>query len=73
MNLMEFLIKMENSLNCIEVKGEGNLDLLLGCLLYVKQMKQFLNSMIPPEKESEAEDGRQSDIGAVTSNDSNDK
>ena len=73
MNLMEFLNKMENSLNSIEVKGEDNINLLLGCLIAIKEARLALYSMIPPEKESEPQDGRQSDIGAVTSNDSNDK
>ena len=67
MSWLEFLTTMENSLNSIEVKGEDNLRLLLGCLDAVSRAKKSLMSINPmniEQKPTEAggeEDGRQSD------------
>lgn len=57
MELSEMLKKLKMSLNSIEVRGEANLDLLLGCIMATDKMIAMLN-----EQKEENEDGRQTDI-----------
>lgn len=52
--MKQFLNNLELTLNAIEVKGEQNLNRLLGCILAVKQAKQSLGN-----EETEGENGRQ--------------
>lgn len=33
---MEFLQRLLDSLNCLEVKGKDNLDILLGCIMAIE-------------------------------------
>lgn len=46
----EFLNNLLKSLNCIEVKGRDNLDVLLGCMIAIENAIEQLND---PQKEEE--------------------
>ena len=50
----QFLDNLILSLNSIEVKGEKNMDILLGCILAVKKLKA---EIVKPEEEKGEEDG----------------
>lgn len=39
------------SLNCLEVKGKHNLDILLGCILQLEKLREELNK--PEESNNE--------------------
>ena len=65
MDLSQYLIMLGNTLENIEVHGKANLERLLGCINQTELMqKRILGGET---------DGRQSDIGADTSNVSNTK
>mgnify|MGYP007133743655 CR=1 FL=1 len=49
----QFIDNLILSLNSIEVKGEDNLNVLLGCILAVKKLKAELNK---PKETGEDED-----------------
>ena len=53
----KFLDNLIASLNSLEVKGETNLNILLGCILAIKQARAALEA--PPETPTEegAENG----------------
>ena len=38
--MKEKIEQLIQTLNCIEVKGKENLDMLLGCILTLEQMKK---------------------------------
>ena len=47
----EYLEKLLKSLNQLEVKGKGNIDILLGCIMATEQMIAKLSE----EKEEESD------------------
>ena len=49
--MKEFLNTLLKSLNMIEVKGKGNIDILLGCIMATEQMIAKLSE----EKEEESD------------------
>lgn len=49
----QFVDNLLLSLNSLEVKGEDNLNILLGCILAVKKLKAELSK----SKETEEENG----------------
>ena len=49
----QFIDNLLLSLNSLEVKGEDNLNVLLGCILAVKKLK----AEITKQKETEENDG----------------
>ena len=49
----QFIDNLLLSLNILEVKGENNLNVLLGCILAVKKLK----AEITKQKETEENDG----------------
>lgn len=52
--VIEYLSRLENTLNSIEVKGQDNLDKLLGSIRAVQSMKQILlEPPKPPQAEGE--------------------
>ena len=66
MNILDFLNKLENTLEEIEVKGRNNHDRLMGCFIAIDQLRQAL---LNATKDGE-ENGRQTDIPTDGSNDS---
>ena len=66
MTWLEFLDKLLNTLNLIEVKGESNLDALLSCIIQTQQMRNALVGMNSEQGGGE-ENGRQTDIPTGTS------
>lgn len=53
----KFLAQLQESLERLEVRGADNLNILLGCILAIKNAREALEA--PPEipKEEEAENG----------------
>ena len=56
MNILEFLTRIETSLNLVEVKGKENLGYILGCLMAIDEAKQSILN-------GGEDNGRQSDTG----------
>lgn len=48
--MKEFLENLLKSLNCIEVKGKENLDVLLGCMMAIENA---INELENPQVEEE--------------------
>ena len=78
MSFFQFLDALENTLDSIEVKGKENVERLLGCLNAIDDMRNSLYRSMEQEVAKKTEPvnggdevGRQSDIGADTSNVSN--
>lgn len=55
--MKEFLAQLQESLERLEVRGTDNLNILLGCILAIKNARAALEK--PPEisEEEEAENG----------------
>lgn len=55
--MKELLARLQESLERLEVRGADNLNILLGCILAIKNAREALEA--PPEipKEEEAENG----------------
>ncbi len=64
MDILSFLNTLENTLCNLEVRGRDNIDRLMGCFIAIDNMKQAIL------KDGE-ENGRQSDIGTLPSNEHN--
>ena len=82
MNIFEFLSRMENTLSTISVRGKEDIQSMHACLEAIEEYRKFL--ITPPKPDDQQnkqaaptqevmDDGRQSDIGTDTSNDSNSK
>ena len=71
MNIFEFLLRMENTLSTISVRGKEDIQSMHSCLEAIDNYRQFLLTPPPPTeekpKEEVTDDGRQSDNGASAS------
>ena len=67
-DFLNFLNRLEITLNDIEVKGYANQNKMVGCFVAITQMKQALMSM----KDGE-ENGGQVDTGTNSGTDNTDK
>lgn len=69
--LYAMLDTLTNTFEEIDVKGRKNVNLMLGCMGAVDEMKLMILESIKSEKEgTEVEDGGSGDIGTASGNDS---
>ena len=79
MNIFEFLSRLENTLSSISVRGKADVQSMHACLEAIDEYRNFLLTPHKPEEQKDEEsptqevkeNGRQSDIGADSGNDSN--
>lgn len=68
MNIIGMLDQLANSLGQIEIKGRENIDIMLGCMIAIDQIKAVFTEFMQPTEEAVEkpevgeEDGRQTDI-----------
>lgn len=68
--LYAMLDTLTNTFEEIDVKGRKNVNLMLGCMGAVDEMKLMILESIKSEKEgTEVEDGGSGDIGTASGND----
>ena len=68
MNFLQFLNTLENTLENISIRGRDDLERVGGICAAIDQMRHSI--LNPHKKEGGEEDGRQSDIGTDSGNDS---
>ena len=69
--LYAMLATLSTTFEEIEVMGRNNVNLMIGCMGAVDQMKYMILEAKKSEKEgNEVEDGRSGDIGTDSGNDS---
>ena len=76
MGFIEFLDRLHNTLEEIEVHGKNNIESMYACMRAISEMKESIIQSMQAEMAKKQpvggdEVGRQSDIGAESSNDSN--